>query len=115
MCLGRSGRCGGRCGMAEDRYPILVERFTGDQVTALGCQSCGWQRQATEGEIGLFDGLGMCDECGGWLEWAYFEVDPCPGCGELGFFEKSLGYCCSRRCMLQAEYARALEARRAVA
>lgn len=89
-------------------FPRLVERWRGKQATTLYCEQCERTRQATEDEIGLREGLPPCGHCDGMLDWAYHEADRCKGCGKLGFWDKALGYCCSRRCQLQAEYAATL-------
>ena len=105
-------------------YPILVawEDFKGAKASTLGCARCGFTRQATEDEIGLSDGLPPCPACCDpkatdvrewpFLTWKYEAADRCPGCGTLGFYDSRspLKGSCSRRCMLQAEYAASLKA-----
>lgn len=98
-------------------YPLPVERLTPDKAVRLVCPRCAFERDATEEEIGLCAGLGSCGKCspagdgpGRWsfLTWKYQEADRCKGCGELGWFPETLNSCCSRPCMLQAEYAETL-------
>lgn len=96
--------------------PVPVDVFKGEVCTTLACEKCGWIRQATEDEIGLTDGLGVCEDdgCTGFLTWAYQDGDECPNCGKLGWFsslgQDQLNGACSRPCMLQAEYAAKLKA-----
>jgi hypothetical protein len=100
-----------RIPVPADGFPAPVERFGKDEATLLACGRCGAARQADPDELGMIDGLGVCpEECGGWMEWAYQEADKCPGCGALGWFADELDGACSRRCMLQAEYAKTLAA-----
>ena len=92
-------------------YPILVERYDAkhpaDLAVCLG--KCGreWIYDPSEG-----DPHDLCLECacGGAIDFKYLAADKCGGCGSLGFYPKLNG-CCSRKCMLQAEYAASLEAR----
>jgi hypothetical protein len=94
--------------------PVLVARLTSAQASALGCARCGFERQATEDEIGAADPGWSCeiDGCDGRLEWVYMEADACANCGKLGYWPEGLKGCCSRVCQLQREYAKELEARR---
>jgi len=98
-----------------DGFPIPVAPgdFTGEACTTLACEKCGVTRQADPDEIGMTDGLGACpNRCGGYMTWAFDAADRCGGCGQLGWFPSTLNHCCSRVCMLQAEYAKRLEAGR---
>lgn len=97
--------------MAEDRYPILVEHLGSDQALRIACQTCAWETTITADDIRNERNY-ACGACGGWADYKYEEADhKCAGCGELGFFASTLNYCCSRVCMLQAEYAETLKAR----
>lgn len=86
-------------------YPILVARYDGahpsDRLACIG--SCGR-------EWG-YDPSGGCLECqcGGALVPVYELADTCGGCGALGHYAPALNHCCSRACMLQAEYAESLK------
>lgn len=95
------------------RYPILVERYAGNQAVTIVCESCNATAVIDAADL-RSDPLYACPAgCGGHATHKYEEADRCPGCGKLGFYERVLGGCCSRVCQLQAEYARELEARRA--
>jgi hypothetical protein len=95
--------------VSEPRYPILVERLTGDQALRIACQVCPWETTITAEEIRNERNYG-CPQCGGSADYKYEEADKCPNCGRLGFFSPVLNHCCSRVCMLQAEYAETLAA-----
>jgi hypothetical protein len=91
--------------MGSEGYPILVERLDSRTAVLAICQSCGHESEAAPDEPGFNDGEWPCG-CGGWVCFKYVEADhKCPNCGKLGFFEKPLAPCCSRRCQLQADYA----------
>lgn len=92
-------------------YPILVERWTGDQALTIVCERCG--AEAVLAPAGLLtEGLYQCpDGCPGAAVMKYDEADRCGGCGTLGYHSPTLDHCCSRRCQLQAEYAATLKAR----
>lgn len=94
----------------DDGFPIPVERWDAKHpATLLACNSCGEAREADPDEMCTTEPASYCPKrCGGWMEWAYTEADKCGGCGELGWFDKRLKHCCSRKCMLQAEYAETL-------
>jgi hypothetical protein len=96
----------------SDRYPILVERLNSDQALVIVCERCHW-----ETEIGPEDIRNemnyTCSRCRGPAVYKFEEAERCPNCGEMGHYSKALNYCCSRVCMLQAEYAKELEASRA--
>jgi hypothetical protein len=92
-------------------FPKLVKRMTDTQARTLGCESCGYERQATDEQVACYEVTSECPNArcdGARLDWAYFEGDPCPSCGTLGIHDKEMLRCCSRRCMLQVEYARTL-------
>lgn len=94
--------------MSEGKYPILVELLTGDQALVIVCQSCNAEMTIGAEDIRNEEDYG-CARCGGWAVYKYVEADhKCPNCGELGFFSAALEHCCSRSCMLQAEYAKTL-------
>jgi hypothetical protein len=102
--------------VSEDRYPILVERFRGNQVLTVGCQDCSHEFECAPDDI-RSDCSWTC-RCGGWMTFKYVEADyKCPGCDKLHFdrtpYPKRAehGTCflaCSRVCHLQDEYARSL-------
>lgn len=92
----------------------------------LGC-ACGFERKATEDEIGLSDGLPWCPTCHPpgqpieppyrSLEWKYQAGATCHVCGALDWsmpiqVTKSPTWIavCSRKCQLQHEYAESLKA-----
>jgi hypothetical protein len=101
-------------------YPILVEKFTDDQAYIVVCEDCGLRARLTgdevAGEVGYraAGGFLTCVHgCDGSMTYAYEEALRCGGCRSLGHHEKALNYCCSRACMLQAEYAASLTEGRA--
>jgi hypothetical protein len=88
--------------------PILVKRYIGDQSAILRCD-CGHEWVETDADNLCCD-WHVCPACGSTeAQFKYIEADPCKNCGTLGFHEEALGYCCSRVCMLQAEYAKSLD------
>ena len=95
------------------KYPILVEKYRPGQALDVVCQSCDAEMIGDPSENS--DGLYTCavPSCQGLTTWKYEEADKCGGCGKLGHFHERLGYCCSRRCQLQAEYAKELADRKA--
>lgn len=96
--------------------PILIAKWDEKhRPTTLCCSRCDWSREATVDECGYAEPMYMddahCRHCGNGLEWKYAEGDACRGCGKLDFSHpRELKGCCSRRCLLQAEYAAALAA-----
>lgn len=104
-------------------YPILVERYRGNQALTIVCERCGaedvinpdkilnedFYECPADAELGRR--VSTAPRCRGSAAMKYVEADRCPGCRRLGFWE-GLDGCCSRRCQLQAEYARSLEAQR---
>lgn len=96
----------------EDKYPILVRRFTSDQSLTIVCVVCEAEAVISQDDI-LNDGWYACPAgCDGIAVFKYEEADTCPSCGKLGFFEAVLDGCCSRVCKLQHEYAQRLAAER---
>lgn len=91
-----------------DRYPILVERYNGKQGITIVCERCHAERVIDADELNNEDLYDCPVQCGGSACMKYAEADKCPSCGKLGFWHGTLGGCCSRVCMLQAEYAKAL-------
>lgn len=98
-------------------FPVLVERYTAEQALTIVCERC-YAEAVIDADDLLNEGLYECpadterarrasteERCRSSAVMKYEEADKCKGCGELGFFDKVLGYCCSRKCMLQAEYA----------
>lgn len=100
--------------MSDSRYPLPVERYTGQQSLTIICESCGAQEVVGPDDVHN-DGLYNCPvDCGGVAVFKYAEADRCPGCGELGWYDHNvLKGACSRRCMLQAEYAATITKRTA--
>ena len=100
------------------RYPILVERFKGKQAFRVVCTTCDARHELTgdqvAGEDGYRAGEGLLacvrQDCDGRMTYAYMEATRCGGCQRLGFYEQALDYCCSKKCQLQAEYAKKLKA-----
>jgi hypothetical protein len=95
-------------------YPILVERWgkkaPSDRVVCERCHA-EFSHDPSEGDpydLCLRHGNPTVGECGGQLVYKYAEADKCGGCGKLGFYDTKLSHCCSRKCMLQAEYAATL-------
>lgn len=105
-------------------YPILVEKWTGNQSMTIICESCKAEAVITPDDL-LNEGLYECPadtelsrkastaaRCRGTAVMKYEEAERCRGCGTLGFYGDvaHLEGCCSRRCKLQAEYADSLKA-----
>jgi hypothetical protein len=104
-------------------YPIIIERWTGMQALTIVCERCHTERVIDADEIYNED-IYECPadterartastepRCGGLACMKYVEGDRCKGCRKLGFFHDALKGCCSRACMLQAEYAEQLKER----
>jgi hypothetical protein len=102
------------------RIPILVDRYHGDQALTIVCKRCHTEAVLDPEDL-LNEGLYECPantelsrtvstarRCGGSAVMKYEEAERCKSCGKLGFYELVLAGCCSRRCMLQAEYAESL-------
>lgn len=92
-------------------YPILVAKWDDKHPPDLAvCEACGWETRYDPAEGPPEDVL-TCGACGAFDMTNKYDVgDACKGCGKLGYFDKVLAYCCSRACMLQAEYAESLRA-----
>lgn len=90
-----------------DEFPILVDRYRRDQSVTVICTLC-----LAEKVVGLADGVGLDGQtrcvCGGETTFKYIEARVCPSCRKVGFWPAELAGCCSRACMLQAEYAKSL-------
>jgi hypothetical protein len=103
----------------SDRYPILVRDLKPEQALVIVCEKCG-EEETIDPEDLLNEGLYACPrwaECDGSAIMKYEPADECKGCGKLGFWHDrpgakfgTLNGCCSRVCMLQAEYAATLKA-----
>jgi hypothetical protein len=93
-----------------DNFPILVDRYQGNQGRTVICTLCLAEKVVGDiGDVIGEEGEGACPVgCGGDTVFKYVEADRCPSCGKLGFWDRALDRCCSRKCMLQAEYARTL-------
>lgn len=93
------------------RYPILVQRFKGEESLVIVCERCGAEGQANPDELEN-DGVYGCPRgCGALAVYKYDEGDKCRGCQKLGYWQ-GWGGCCSRRCQLQVEYAEQLRRER---
>lgn len=98
-------------------YPILVRNFpTPDSALTIVCETCHAEEVISPDDL-LNEGLYTCPRgisaCDGTAIMKYEPADQCPGCKKLGFFggmNDPLDGCCSRVCMLQAEYAKTLGA-----
>lgn len=91
------------------RYPILVAQYDERHPCDLAiCEGCKKTRKWDPDDGDPCDMCIQCKDCGGDIVFKYVEADKCRGCGKLGFWSKVLCYCCSRPCMLQAEYAKTL-------
>lgn len=91
-------------------YPILVENLVGDKALTIVCEGCHAEDVITDDDI-LSDGYYRCPKrCGsGHAVYKYEFGQKCKGCGRMDFsMPDSLAGCCSRKCMLQAEYAETL-------
>jgi hypothetical protein len=104
-----------------DEYPILVRDLKPEQALVIICEKCHTEETIGPDDL-LNEGLYMCPQnaygeplvCDGTAIMKYEPADPCKGCGKLGFWgclNDPLNGCCSRACMLQAEYAESLNAR----
>lgn len=102
-------------------YPIIVERWTGQQSITIACERCHASRVIDADEISSEDiyecpadtkrrRAGLKARCGGTAGMAYVEGERCKNCRKLDY-EMPLSGCCSRRCMLQVEYADTLARR----
>ena len=105
------------CGIVSD-YPILVARWDDKHPADLAiCEACGYERKWNPEDGDPYD-LCICHHgCGGQIVMKYDEGTPCGNCGELAYShpvkrkvegQRYPEHYCSRRCMLQAEYAEAL-------
>jgi hypothetical protein len=93
------------------KYPILVERYDSKHPadTAV-CEDCNAEHTYDPMDGDPYDLCLKCS-CGGQIVFKYLWADRCPGCERLGWYRKEMNGCCSRRCMLVAEYAAHLSAR----
>lgn len=94
-------------------YPILVETYdTQHPADTAVCEDCHAEHTC-DPEAGDPYALCLgCGACGGRIVFKYLWADRCPGCKRLGWYSnKELQGCCSRRCMLVAEYAATLTVR----
>lgn len=95
-----------------DDYPILVARWDDKHPSDLViCEHCKREGKWDPARGDPYDQCAECD-CGGPIVFKYDEGDKCPNCDALGHYERVLNHCCSRACMLQAEWATTLAARR---
>lgn len=100
------------------KYPILLEKLTPEQCVRAVCEKCHVERDWDPAEGDPYD---LCikhegklpNGCGGQIVMKYDWGQKCKGCGAMAYRMPSmLAGCCSRKCMLQAEYAATLEANR---
>jgi hypothetical protein len=107
--------------VSDDLYPILIERYRGNQAMTIVCERCHAEAVIDADDL-VNDDLYECPadtelsrkaspapRCRGYACMKYVEADRCKSCRKLGFFEDALNGCCSRVCMLQAEYAESLK------
>lgn len=92
----------------------LVARLNAENATTIVCDSCDWRGDDDDPCDGLVaNGLVPCPKCGsGRVEYEFEPGEVCGGCKTLALhhpIEDNHGRYCSRPCMLQAEWARALE------
>ena len=94
-------------------YPILVKKWDAKHPPDLAvCEKCHHEERYDPAE-GTPEDVMTCSACGAFAMTSKYDVgSECKGCGKLGYFEKVLNYCCSRRCMLQREYLESLHGRR---
>jgi hypothetical protein len=93
--------------MTVDRTVLVVD-YKGDQALTIICERCAAEAVIDADDI-LNDDLYACPAgCPGSAGMKYWQADPCVNCGKLGFWSDRLKRCCSRSCMLQAEYAASL-------
>jgi hypothetical protein len=96
-------------------YPILVarwdEKHPATQAVCTRCEAT-FEWDPSEGDpVDLCSkhGNASAGECGGQIVMKYDEGMTCPNCGKLDYtMPDGLNGCCSRKCMLQAEYAEQL-------
>jgi hypothetical protein len=92
------------------RYPKLVKGWSDlHPADRAICQKCEKERTWNP-EAG--DPYDLCIKhhgCGGQIVMKYDTGVACRGCGKLDYSMAVEG-CCSRKCMLQAEYAESLKA-----
>jgi hypothetical protein len=91
--------------------PIPVRRLKPEQALLIACEVCGAEAHIDPDGL-RNDGDFSCPaSCGATLSatFKYAEGNECPNCKRLGWDTTDVDGCCSRRCALQAEYARRLE------
>lgn len=94
-----------------EKYPILVERYEGNESVTIVCTSCDTQELLDPSDLN-HDAQWPCEKCPGTMIFMYEEADRCPNCQRLGFYSDfPTKGCCSRVCMLQMEYAESLGVR----
>lgn len=88
----------------DSTYPILVEQYDARHpALAYVCEDCGADFEGHDDPEEA-----DCERCGGFFVRKYTLGQACRGCGTLapiGERDPVLKGCCSRACMLQAEYA----------
>lgn len=101
-----------------NEYPILVARWDAEHPADLAvCTRCGYERTWDPSEGDPYDCCikhegKLTDGCHGQIVMKYDEGDSCRNCGKLDYpLPRGLQGCCSRRCLLQWEYAESLKAR----
>lgn len=105
----------------SDRYPILVDRWDAKHPSDMAvCERCHAEFKWDPSEGDPYDlcvkhGNGsLQSECGGQIVMKYDEGQRCKSCRKLDHeMPRGLNGCCSRVCMLQAEYAASLKGRTA--
>ena len=92
-------------------FPILVAKWPTHPNASLqlGCNGCGhvWSEADPEDAMAKNE-CGVCPRCGTFdIAFRYEEGVACKNCGKLDH-EMPVEGCCSRACLLQAEYAKTL-------
>lgn len=99
--------------MRSEEWPVLVEHYEGHQALTIICEACYAEEIIHASDL-LNDGLYSCPRrCGGYAFHKYEEADACRSCKTLSHDIDPSGPlkgCCSRVCLLQAEYAESLKA-----
>jgi ribosomal protein L37E len=96
-------------------FPILVDRFKGNQALRMGCNGCGRTTLYESVDAFMEAVEGRCPRCGSSdYPVAFEEGARCGNCRRLSLdhpVRVAAVFYCSRSCELQGEYARALKER----
>jgi hypothetical protein len=93
------------------RYPILVDQWSELHPSDLAvCEKCDKTMRVDPAEGDPYDRCLKHRACGGQIVMKYDEGERCKSCRKLDYsMPRELNGCCSRKCMLQAEYAKSLK------